>query len=88
MDMIVKILPDMAKNVAEPISAVDTINIYDGGADKVSGTVPTLIKQTFDTVKSVTGVDMSEVLKSQTITAKTDRNINLSGDSPKSLLTD
>ena len=80
MDMIVKILPDMAKNVAEPIAAIDSVNIYDGGIDKVSGNVPTVIKQTFDTVKSVTGVDMSEVLKSQTISAKTDRNINLSGE--------
>lgn len=80
MDMVVKILPDMAKNVAEPIAAIDSVNIYDGGIDKVSGNVPAVIKQTFDTVKSVTGVDMSEVLKSQTITAKTDRNINLSGE--------
>ena len=80
MDMIVKILPDMAKNVAEPIAAIDSVNIYDGGIDKVSGNVPAVIKQTFDTVKSVTGVDMSDVLKSQTITAKTDRNINLSGE--------
>lgn len=91
MDMIVKILPDMAKNVAEPIAAIDSINIYDGGIDKVSGNVPTVIKQTFDTVKSVTGVDMSEVLKSQTISAKTDRNINLSGETvetTKELLND
>lgn len=91
MDMIVKILPDMAKNVAEPISAIDSVNIYDGGIDKVSGNVPAVIKQTFDTVKSVTGVDMSEVLKSQTISAKTDRNINLSGETvetTKELLND
>ena len=88
MDMIVKILPDMAKNVAEPISAIDSVNIYDGGMDKVSGTVPSVIKQTFDTVKSVTGVDMSEVMRSQTITAKTDRNINLSGDNVRELLND
>jgi flotillin len=91
MDMIVKILPDMAKNVAEPISVIDSVNIYDGGIDKVSGNVPAVIKQTFDTVKSVTGVDMSEVLKSQTISAKTDRNINLSGETvetTKELLND
>jgi flotillin len=88
MDMIVKILPDMAKNVAEPVSAIDSIHIYDGGVERVSGNVPSIIKQTFDTVESVTGVNMTDVLKAQTITAKTDRNINLSGESAKELLTD
>ena len=80
LDMIVKIMPQMAENIAKPIAAIDNVNIYDGGVDKVSANVPIVMKQTFDTIKSVTGVDMSDVMKANTLTAKTDRNINLSGD--------
>ena len=80
MDMVVKILPQMASEVARPISTIKNVNVYDGGVDRVSGNVPSVLKQTFDTIESVTGVNMADVLKSDTISAKTDRNINLSGD--------
>ena len=90
MDMVVKILPQMASEVAKPISAIDSVKIYDGGVERVSGNVPTVLKQTFDTIESVTGVDMSDILKSDTISAKTDRNIKLNGniDNVKQLLND
>lgn len=90
-DMLVKIMPQMAENIAKPISTIDNVNIYDGGIDKVSANVPIIMKQTFDTIQSVTGVDMSEVLKSNTLAAKTDRNISLSADDVskvKGILTD
>lgn len=38
------------------------------------------MKQTFDVVKDVTGVDMADIMKSNAIQAKTDRNINVTGD--------
>ncbi len=85
MDMIVKILPQMASEVAKPISAIDSVNIYDGGVEKVSGNVPAILKQTFDTIESVTGVNMSEVMKADTISAKTDRNINVSAETTKNV---
>jgi flotillin len=37
------------------------------------------MKQTFDVVKDVTGVDMGDVLRAGTIAAKTDKNINVRG---------
>lgn len=80
MDMIVKILPEMASNVAAPISAIDNLNIYDGGVEKVSGNVPAVLKQTFDTIESVTGVNMSSIVKANSIEAKTNRNVNLNGE--------
>ena len=83
VEMLVGILPDMAKNVAEPIKAIDNVTIYGGGTDNgvsgVSGNVPMVIKQTFDTVSNATGVDLSKILQAHTINAKTDRNINLTG---------
>lgn len=78
-DMIVKILPDIAKNVAEPMKSIDNVNIYGSSGDGVtsmSGNVPTVIKQVFDTVSSATGVDMREVMKTHTIDAQVNKNIN------------
>lgn len=85
LDMIVKIMPQMAENIAKPISTIDNVNIYDGGIDRVSANVPVIMKQTFDTVKSVTGVDMADIMKSNTLTAKTDRNINLSSETTEAV---
>lgn len=80
LDMVVKILPQVAAEVAKPISSIDSDNIYDGGVDRVSGNVPVVLKQTFDTIESATGVNLTDIVRAKTITAKTDRNINISGD--------
>jgi flotillin len=65
-DMVVKVLPDMARATAEPIKAIDNLSIYasDGnGVTNVTNSVPVMLKQTFDVVKDATGVDMSEIIK-------------------------
>ena len=65
-DMVVKVLPDMARATAEPIKAIDNLSIYasDGnGVTNVTNSVPMVLKQTFDVVKDATGVDMSEIIK-------------------------
>lgn len=80
LDMVVKILPQVAAEVAKPISSIDSVNIYDGGVDRVSGNVPVVLKQIFDTIESATGVNLTDIVRAKTITAKTDRNINISGD--------
>jgi flotillin len=80
-EMIVKILPQVAANIAEPMKSIDSVNIYgtDGqGVTTMSGNVPVVIKQVFDTVSEATGVDLKEVMKANTIEAQTNRNI--SGD--------
>ena len=41
----------------------------------VSQNVPAVMKKTFDIVKDTTGVDLADVMKSETIAAKTDKNI-------------
>lgn len=77
-EMIVRILPQVAQNVAEPMKAIDTVNIYGTdatGVTSMSGNVPVAIKQVFDTVSEATGVDLKEVMKANTIEAKTNRNI-------------
>ena len=82
IEMVTKILPSVAESVAKPISAIDNMNIYGGDASTVSGNVPAVIKQTFDVVKSATGVDMADVMKSETIDAKVNKNIDINGAIP------
>lgn len=83
VEMLVGILPEVAKNVAEPMKAIDNVTIYGGGDGNgvagVSANVPMVIKQTFDTVSNATGVDLSKILQAHTINAKTDRNISIEG---------
>ena len=82
IEMITKILPDVAESVARPISAIDNMNVYGGDASTVSGNVPAVIKQTFDVVKSATGVDMSDVMKAETYDAKVNKNYDIKGEIP------
>lgn len=88
LDMLVNIIPETAKNVASPLSAIDNMNVYGtSGSDaaSVSGAVPTVIKQTFDVIESATGVNMSNIMRANSIEAKTDRNVSLNSDSDVTL---
>lgn len=82
IEMVTKILPTVAENVAKPISAIDSMNIYGGDASTVSNNVPTVIKQTFDVVKSATGVDMADIMKSETLEAKVNKKVDFNGQIP------
>lgn len=69
LDMMVKIVPEVSKNVAEPIGNIDNLNIYGSSgqdATGVSGMVPTVVKQSFDVIKSATGVDMAKMVQEKT----------------------
>lgn len=83
VEMLVGILPEMAKNIADPISSIDCVKIYgsgdSNGVSAISGNVPVVMQQVLDTMKETTGVDMSDIIRSQTINAKTDRNILIEG---------
>ena len=81
--MMIEVLPQIAENVAKPISAIKDVNIYSGdgqGISAMSGNVPVAIKQAFDVLKSATGVDMSDIMRAGSIQAKTTRNINLNDE--------
>lgn len=82
LEMQKTVLPQVAENVAKPMGQIGDVTIYGTtGAEMngVSQNVPAVMKQTFDIVKSVTGVDMADVMKANTLEAKTDRNINVTG---------
>jgi flotillin len=83
LDKKVKIIPEVAQHVSEPIAAIKNMNVYGtSGADAagISGAVPTVIKQSFDVIESATGVNMSDIVRANTIEAKVTRNVNLDSD--------
>ena len=83
LDMMVKIIPEVAQHVSEPIAAIKNMNVYGtSGADAagISGAVPTVIKQSFDVIESATGVNMTDIVRANTIEAKVTRNVNLDSD--------
>jgi flotillin len=58
------------------------INIYgtggnEAGASQISGNMPIIMKQVFDTMSEATGVDFAEIMKANTYDAKVNRNIHL-----------
>lgn len=78
-----KVLPDMAKYIAEPMSKIGNMTVYGTNgseASGISGNVPAIIKQTRDIVKDATGVDMADIMKANTIDAKINKNVNVNGD--------
>lgn len=82
LEMQKTVLPQVAENVAKPMGQIGDVTIYGTTGTEMNGVsqnVPAVMKQTFDIVKSVTGVDMADVMKANTLEAKTDRNINLTG---------
>ena len=84
IQMLVGVLPEVVKNVAEPISSIKEVKVFsgggaEGGVASISGQVPVAIRQAFDVVKEATGVDLGEIMKAGTFDAKTTRNINLGG---------
>lgn len=83
IEMMVNIMPQMAAEIAKPLSSIDKVNIYGGGDSsgigQVSGSGATVMQQVFDTMSEATGVDFREILKAQTYDAKVTRNINITG---------
>ena len=54
-EMMIRIMPQLAAEIAKPISAIDKVTIYEGsnsegGISRVSGNMPVIMKQVFDTM--------------------------------------
>lgn len=83
LEMQKSVLPQVAENIAKPMGQIKDITIYGQNGSEMSGisqNVPVVMKKTFDIVKDTTGVDLADVMKSETIEAKVTKNVNLSGD--------
>ena len=76
------VLPQVAENVAKPMSSIDNVTIYGQSGAEMSGVsenIPVNIRRTFDIVKNATGVDLGDVMKAETIDAKVNKNVTLNG---------
>lgn len=84
-EMMIKVLPDVAAKIAEPLGQIDKITIIGGGestgsgVEQVAGNVPTVMAKLFESMKEATGIDLSEIVKADTYDAKVNRNVNISG---------
>lgn len=69
LDTYIKVLPELARAVSEPLSKVDKIVIVGGdkelGTTKITGQVAQVLAQMPEVVKSLTGADIKEFLKSK-----------------------
>ena len=85
-EMMIKVLPEIARSVAQPLSSIDKVSIIGGdasGVSGVSGNVPVLMAQTMEAMKEATGIDMRDIVRANSIEAKTDRNITIKTEDEK-----
>ncbi len=83
-EMIINQLPEIAKAIAQPISAIDKVTVIDsgngeGGVSSVGGYTPAVLAKVIESVKETTGFDLTEVMKAQTYDAKVNHNVNVTG---------
>lgn len=84
MEMLVNILPEVAKQVAGPMSRIEKIVVMDGGSNgesavSIAKTVSSTMSVVMDSVKEMTGFDLSETMKASTYDAKVNKNIEVKG---------
>ena len=82
-EMLIQVLPEIAGKIAEPLTQIDKITIIGGdksnGVTTVADNVPGVMTKLFETMKETVGIDLSEIVKSETYDAKVNRNLNISG---------
>lgn len=81
-EMLIKVLPEIAGKIAEPLTQIDKITIIGGdgsGVDSVSGNVPAVMAKLFESMKETVGIDLAEIVKAGSYDAKVNRNINITG---------
>jgi len=70
LDIIVKMLPELAGKVAEPIKGIDKLTVVDTGhgegAARVSNYVTSLMATAPEMLKSVSGIDLGQLVKGLT----------------------
>lgn len=86
-EMMIKVMPQIAAEIAKPLGQIDKISIYgtgsnegDIGVGNVTGSMPVIMKQVFDTMSEATGVNFSDIMKANTYDAKVNKNIHVTTD--------
>ena len=65
LDLLAKMMPELAREVAKPLASIDKLTVVDTGsgrgAGRVTDTVAQLMATTPELVKSITGIDLGEM---------------------------
>lgn len=83
-EMMIKVLPDIAGKIAEPLTQIDKITIIGGsegsnGIEQVAGNVPAVMAKLFESMKETTGIDLADIIKADSYEAQVNRNITVNG---------
>lgn len=81
-EMLIKVLPEIAGKIAEPLASIDKVTIVGGNADGVSSVadnVPLVMSKLFESVKETVGIDLTDIVKAETYDAKVNKNITFNG---------
>ena len=84
-EMMIKVLPEIAEKVAQPLGQIDKITIIGGGeggsngVDQVAGNVPVVMAKVFESMKEATGIDLANIINAESYDAKVNRNVNGTG---------
>ena len=93
-EMMIKVLPEIAAQVAAPLQQIDKITIIGGGeggtngVDQVAGNVPVVMAKVFESMKQATGIDLANIINAESYDAKVNRNINVTGLEGTTIVTD
>lgn len=78
--MAIEILPQVAAEVAKPLSTIDKVTIFGGesgsGVGSMANNVPVVMAKTFQAVKEATGIDLGDIVRGQS-GAETTQNVNV-----------
>jgi len=81
-EMLVKILPDIATRVAEPLKQIDKVTIIgsdSSGVGSMANNVPAVMAKVFQSVQETTGIDLTEIIRADSYDAKVNRKIDVTG---------
>ena len=81
-EMIIKILPQVAAEIAKPLASIDKVSVIGSnatGAASVAENVPLVMARPFQSIEEATGIDLAEIAKADTYDAKVTKNVNLTG---------
>lgn len=89
LSKVVEKLPEMAAAIAGPLSNIDKVIVMDSGngegTTSMAGNVTKVLTQTIESVKEMTGFDLTDILKSQTYDAKVNKNLSISAESAQAI---
>lgn len=83
-EMLIKVLPDIAEEIAKPLAQIDKITIIggegrDGGVSQMASNVPAVMAKLFESMRETTGIDLGEIMRAGSYDAKVNRNIHVTG---------